>query len=102
LQGGREILHWNGKCDNVTIIQLIILISMSEARFSMQRINLNFNWQHKMDFKDEYVKAGARAFWVKTIGQSGIGNVTIKSEKYGDNKIVLEVNKSTFPGDTVI
>lgn len=38
---------------------------------------------------------GARAFWIKTTGKAGIGIVTIKSEKFGDNKIVLEVNKST-------
>ncbi|MHB8064172.1 MAG: glycoside hydrolase family 2 protein [Ruminiclostridium sp.] len=36
---------------------------------------------------------GARAFWIKTIGQAGTGIVTIKSEKYGDNRIVFEVTK---------
>jgi beta-galactosidase len=36
---------------------------------------------------------GGRAFWIKTTGASGKGVVTIKSEKFGDNKTVFEVNK---------
>lgn len=39
---------------------------------------------------------GVRAFWVKTTGVSGTGIVTIRSDKYGDLKVELEVNKSTI------
>lgn len=37
---------------------------------------------------------GVRAFWIKTTGQSGIGTVIIKSEKYSDKKIEFNVKKS--------
>lgn len=39
---------------------------------------------------------GVRAFWIKTTGASGTGIVTITSEKYGDSKIEIEVNKSSI------
>jgi len=39
---------------------------------------------------------GVRAFWIKTVGQAGNGVVIIKSEKYGDNTVVFEVNKSAL------
>jgi beta-galactosidase len=36
---------------------------------------------------------GARAFWVKSAGKNGIGVVTIHSEKFGNEKIEIQVEK---------
>jgi beta-galactosidase len=36
---------------------------------------------------------GARAFWVKSRGKSGVGTVKINSEKYGNQKIEIHIEK---------